>query len=679
MDLIKIKAKNFLSFKDLEYDFTKIPTLIVGSNLSDDSQESNGSGKSALQAAIEYCLFKTTSRKVLDIDLINWEEDFCELSLSIDCAIRKETLLITRKITKKGSTVEIFINDEKQSVATVNDANNFIIDWIGISKEDLQNYFILNKERYKSFFSSSNKEKIEMINRFSNAQLIYGVNKFVEDDLEKIKLEINQLDFKKNSILTTIKIYHKQIKDEFNRDFDKEREENKNLLIEEIRNKESKLIEIDDDIIHRKESIKIKEHKLIEIEDEVMSLSMVKKEVENKFLELNQKFQKLINENSGIVSDLDLIESSNSELYKKREKYLRDKNELEEIIAEINNLLAGVIECPKCKHKFVLNSNVNVNEEKNQKEESEQLLGVLNISITSINNEIGKSSDSIKSLNNKKTNNRLKELSLSSEKKKIELELSNLESKIQNLNKSKIYIEDVEIPHQLAEINNLLSSVKSIKTEISNTNDKIKNLKLGHIDLNRINEWKLLMRDLGSELRLKTKELKELKLKENEISLWIFNFKKFNMYLANQSLKIIQGYCNKFLQDIKSDIQIRWEGVKLLASGELREEITPYIIRNNQMKGFWSFSGGERARMDYSMIFTLQDMINKTNKYGGLNFLSTDEIAEGIDSLGLSDLMDSMNDLNRTILITTHVVNRKVGSNVLMVTKKDGVSTIQTN
>ena len=77
------------------------------------------------------------------------------------------------------------------------------------------------------------------------------------------------------------------------------------------------------------------------------------------------------------------------------------------------------------------------------------------------------------------------------------------------------------------------------------------------------------------------------------------------------------------------------------------------------------------------MMLALQGMINKSNPHGGLSFLFTDEIAEGIDALGLKLLIKSLDKFNFPILITTHVVNQAVGSKTLKVIKENNVSRIE--
>ena len=75
MKPIKLTAKNWLTFKDLEYTFEDKSLMIQGKNLTDEGQASNGSGKSAIQGAIEKCIFNNTSRSTTDKELINYDED----------------------------------------------------------------------------------------------------------------------------------------------------------------------------------------------------------------------------------------------------------------------------------------------------------------------------------------------------------------------------------------------------------------------------------------------------------------------------------------------------------------------------------------------------------------------------------------------------------------------------
>ncbi len=70
--------------------------------------------------------------------------------------IEKETLEIDWTVKTKGSNkLSLRLNDKEISFSNINDGKKQILNWLGISKEDLFNYFIINSTRFKSFFGSS--------------------------------------------------------------------------------------------------------------------------------------------------------------------------------------------------------------------------------------------------------------------------------------------------------------------------------------------------------------------------------------------------------------------------------------------------------------------------------------------------------------------------------------------
>ena len=661
MKLLLLNCKNFGTFKGLQYQFEDKAILIQGENLSEDSQESNGSGKSFIQAAIEYALFKTTSRKVNDTELINYDEDEAKVSLLIECPIRKEVLTIDRTIKRKGSSVlNLTINDEPVSYATVNDGNKFIIEWIGISAEDLQNYFIINKERFRSIFSSSNREKVDIINRFSKASVISGIDKLVQQDIAEEESTLSLILKRETSLQSKIDTLREQMDFELSRDFEKEKEVEIYNKEREINKYKNSIVE-NGTLIHKITienvgELKSKQNDLIrKIEETSLALKQYGEyddstlsKLENKKIEINEQI---------------LFNSS------ERVKIRVSLNEVESTISDIEKVVKGSVQCPKCNHKFSIGDpTLNIDEEvealndaivlsekiQNKITSIEDIVSDLELKVKDTNKEIGAIESDRKAFYGKVAQLNSLLNSLSTENRNIDSQLQNCQTRIDSLNR--------EISSYENKINNLREDVESIKHRKNDTS-RLENIKSEIANCTR-------------ELKVVEKETKEKQEEIFNISQWIINFKKFNVHLANISLMSIQSNCNKFLKDIKSDIQVRWEGYKVLANKSLKEEITPYIIRDNIVRDFWSFSGGERARMEYAMIFTLQKMINSTNKWGGLSFTSMDEIMESIDAEGLVDLMKSLDNLKKTILVTTHVVNRSISNNIIVVKKINKVSSI---
>ena len=214
------------------------------------------------------------------------------------------------------------------------------------------------------------------------------------------------------------------------------------------------------------------------------------------------------------------------------------------------------------------------------------------------------------------------------------------------------------------------------EAEISEIMNKIDEVEKSEWNNQRLLSLQEKLEGLKGVAQVSERKVLDLREALDNITGWIFKMKEFKMYLSNIGIKKIQQYCNGVLEDMESDLKVKIDGFKMKADGTIKEEITPSIIRND-MIDFGSFSGGERGRLEYSMILAQQRIINETNPYGGLGFLFADEIAEGIDSLGLKLIAKSLSKFNFPILITTHVMNQSVGLKILKVIKENNISRIE--
>jgi DNA repair exonuclease SbcCD ATPase subunit len=655
----KLTAKNFLSFKELSFDFVSAPTLIVGNNQTDDNQISNGSGKSSLQAAIEFCLFAYTSRKVTDKKLIHFDEEKAELSLSINCPIRKQELRIERVISQKGSgQCTLFINDNKVELATVKDCNDFVVQWVGIEKEDLSNYYIINKERFKSFFSSSNTQKIELISRFSRSNTIDGIDILVKEDVSKLEVKLQDLNNSKNRLYGEIDGLEKQIVVEEAIDFEEEKKKRIDELRAKISNENDFIEDYNEEIKSFYVKINKEKENIISLSDELDNVSKKLNKENNPFTEI---FENLNSDKKEILSLQEKIDKD----YQNKRKTEKDINIL---LQEVRLNLSGTTHCPKCGHEFKVGDDVDIEEERKRLPDVEKLLTVAKANVLKVEGQMTEIDSELTKLKNEIFDTEQKENEYKENLRKITKEIDRIKSSISDSEKSIEYLNK--------EIENKNKFILSCKENIQIYSERTEKVKLEEDDKSRIKSLKSIIDKLNKDIEGILEKEKDLSDEMFNTNQWITNFKDFKFYLANESIKVIQGYCNKSLKDMGSDIQVMIEGYKTLSNGTIKEEITPYIIRE-EIRDFWSFSGGERARMEYAMIMAIQAMINATNKYGGLQFLSTDEApSEGLDEEGIKYVIKSLSNYEFPILITTHVNNVKVNANTLTVSKVNGVSTL---
>ena len=715
MRLEKIILNHFLTYEHLEYDFVNRPVMVQGRNLTEDKQKSNGSGKSGLQTGIEFCITASNSRGVNDAEIVTFGQKKGRAQLYVNCDVRKESLHIDWEIKVKGSNVLTLSKKtygeewEEVSFSNVNDGKKYILNWFAISKEDLFNYFIINKSRFKSFFKSSNKEKVDLINRFSDASILDGIEQIDNTELED---ENSLLERESYTLEGKLQLTKENLLKEQNRDFEAE-------LLEESSDIDFEIESLQGDIAGYDDYIENWEKAILDSKDEVVSaqreidetklleptyLEDIKKE-EEKLTFYNDKISKAkdvlknhvskdwTKERQSLESEID----SKNTLANNEEKQISEKLAMGQKIAkalkEIDVTLSGSIECPRCEHEFILDGNIDELQEKQQKlsELNEKVVDAklgfeknvseIKLSIKDFEKDISKINDNQRLENEafnqleKQVNEVVSKYNLVERKitklkdrHKVEIldEIASIESEINEAN--------AEIVSNKTNIELTLGKIKNTQAEIENYKTQKNNLKKGSNE-SVIKQYRFEISVYEKDIESKKKELNEIGDKIYLRNKWITNFKQFKMHVANQSLEVMEYHTNRFLNEIGDDLTVKYDGYKVLSNGTIKEEITAKIIRETE-RTFHSFSGGEQGRLLFSSILANRYMINNTHPYGGLDFLSVDEVFEGIDSAGLKDLVNSAKQLEICVMLITHVTDEEIDEDVLVIEKVNGISRI---
>ena len=104
--------ENFMSYDKAEIDFINLhKVLIVGAEIDGDPSHSNGVGKTNLLNAIGWAIWGESRAKTID-ENVNWNKDFCSVSVEFehdgkDCSITR-----TRSRPQKASTIDFLIDGE---------------------------------------------------------------------------------------------------------------------------------------------------------------------------------------------------------------------------------------------------------------------------------------------------------------------------------------------------------------------------------------------------------------------------------------------------------------------------------------------------------------------------------------------------------------------------------------
>lgn len=200
--LENIKARNICAFEELDYNIgQKHTTLIFGNNMDNDSQPSNGSGKSALIEAISIGLTGEVLRDIKSVEeIINDSADEAEIILTL--MDEERVFTIERHLYRKSAqTIKLTMNKTIKKgegkvydipCASVADYNKEVLNIIGLTKDEIFSNIILSKHKYKPFLSSSDKDKKEIINRFSNGIVVDEAIEELQKDIEPIQTELSE-------------------------------------------------------------------------------------------------------------------------------------------------------------------------------------------------------------------------------------------------------------------------------------------------------------------------------------------------------------------------------------------------------------------------------------------------------------------------------------------------------
>lgn len=454
--LIQVYAKNLCAFKLLDYKLLqKHTTLIFGNNMDNDSQGSNGSGKSAMLEAIAIGITGETLRKIKMDEIINDAENEAIVSLLLLNTATGQRLTIQRIISRKAAQViKVFVcanetedNEVCIEQASVADYNKFILETLGLTKEDIFSNFILSKHKYLSFLSSSDREKKEIINRFSNGVIVDESIIALQEDMVPIQELLKQAELSVANHTGRVETLQEQINTAITESTERsqkkaERIANWNKAIADKRNhiREQNILinkaneildqyDKTDKVLQKLENgkkdakecfeiisehfashtlplprnfaaISIKNQKELEVvAKEYAEVQkqltqhdkkiVIAKDSYDKLLKQYEKFQENFDKKSTKAEEkINMLLSSVNKLETDNSRLRTQRVQLEADIADLQKQLAGVIVCPKCQHEFTLANDIDINDVKlklqDRKGESQDILNSIETNERSI-------------------------------------------------------------------------------------------------------------------------------------------------------------------------------------------------------------------------------------------------------------------------------------------------------
>jgi len=626
------RLRNFMSYEDQVVVFKeREATIIQGVNLSNEGFENNGAGKSAILEGIVVCIANLSLRKqTTPKDLIRRGEVECNLDVKLFNSVTKDVLDIERAFfsNTKSSTLKISINQVHQKdIISVKDGDKFILDKLDISKEDLLNYYLVSSEKFESFFSISDTAKKSLIGRFSNSNIIDIV-------VEKLKVGLDKLNTqsrtKQDQIIgstSTIESYEELIKEKTE---------------ETPETKEGFKSKIQEKILQTKNEAK--QHLAL-----VTSSTLLQTEVAVKETDVQKEIDALETKRKKYKDDSDEFEIE----YRKLKK---NRDETENIQKQLEAKLISSVECPECQFTFNPNSKEKVD-----------------VKQISSNIEIAKKY--VVELNDKMAKIAVKETALSTKLSLLKTELLKKEQEKRGFTTERNRLDGV-----ISTSNTKIQTCDNLVLELTKSVNSFQEVDLSAIirDLRKKSDEESVKKEAYSKERV------IIEGRIEKTTYWIISFTRFKTHLSNKVIKVIECFINEYLGRMATDVRIQIEGYKMNKDNTIKESISVALHRDGEDASFSTYSNGERARVEIAAIFAIQKLINSSiqdkSSTGGLEFTFLDEIIDSVDSLGMFNIMKTLQTLDRTVSVISHVAFKEHSEdlfNTVTVEKENKISIIK--
>jgi DNA repair exonuclease SbcCD ATPase subunit len=343
--------------------------------------------------------------------------------------------------------------------------------------------------------------------------------------------------------------------------------------------------------------------------------------------------------NDALMASLRDLDKQLNEAYKESKDVTEERTFLNKELARLRNLLQTSITCPQCSHIFSLQDE-EFDAERCKKEESQMqtLLAQMEREVLNANKNTRTVQVKIDELNEQRKENEKQHREIVEAKRAIMREMQACLQEVERKQKNNATFTE-QLRDEL--IAGLQKDIKKAEAE-------------------REKEKKII---------------DELHLEIQSKALLQQHFKSFYVYLINRCLKNVENKTNKYLTSIKCNLSIEMEGYRELSNAKLSESITCKVLRDGFLEGeLREFSSGEQARIEVATILAFQDLINETG--GNFSFLSIDEVLDSLDGEGMLNLVNSLEEVRKTIMLISHISIDDV-KNKIEIVKQNGKSTIR--
>jgi len=626
-----VEAENFLSIvKKIKFDFrNKGLVLIQGDNQDDDAFESNGAGKSTMfSETIVYTLFGETIRGYKGNEVINEEVGKgTRTSLQVFDDDVEYIIERHRKHKEHSNHVRIFRNGENVTPKSDKDANQYIIDLLGIDYVSFINSVMFGQGITKMFASATDSEQKKIMERMLQIDVFAGCLEQAKKELKKCNEDIELLEHAIETRTNTLTTQRSNIAN---------LQEKEATLGKQV---EVTITECDEKIAEYKSELEDMET-TEDLEESIANLDVLAEKVQAK-IDSYEEIQESRNE---LATEMSVLQR---EMKKLEKEYTADGRKLADVQAGKNVPKT----CSECGQDLPLDDTThienhlkdNIKKAMSERKEKSAELDELKVLVDKIDKKLEgrkKQVDNLQLIKDGKAEKR-------SEIKLIENKRKNLESNIASKEKEKERALSLRDKTYTDLIEKAIAEAEETK--------------------------KFIQED--------EKAIEALKHEAKQYEFWVNSFsnKGIKSVLLDSVTPFLNTRANHYLSKLSPSIEVKFNTQKTLANGEKRDQFSVEINNRHGGGAYKGNSGGERRRIDLAVIMALQDLVaSRSNK--SIDFVLYDEAFENMDNLGCERLIEVLKEKSKgvgTIMVITHNDSLKqLFTKSVKVTKSDGATVI---
>ena len=646
----KIKAKNFLSYKDLELDLDKRGLILVeGKNLTNSAFLSNGSAKSSLLSTVTYALYgKTEKGQTADEVVNNKVGKDTSVKLYFDVDEQAYRIERYRKDKKNKNQVKLFKGNDEIKTNSAKETNQRILDLFGIDYSAYINSISIGQGSETSFSDATDKQKKEILENVANIAIYARAQEVAKQKVTDTQTKLAEY---KNKLAN-----YESEKDKFETLKQSEQDKYDNAMsyyssAQELLNEaEGKYEDLKEQA--NLDTLNEQKDKLVD------ELDRIKYLIDNK--EPKQTFTLDTSEYENKISELQVI------LNKFSAEKMSKENEVNNLKVSYNSFNTATV-CPTCGSPLDPTHALNeqekiVNQVAKIKEYIIQLEGGINM-----------------------TNKKITEAKQELQDKQTEFNefVADRDREYDSI----VSVNQKAYFNKQQEVNSIQSQIDKVNNDIQNAYNTMEHYR-----------WDLEKReqpnppyDYKEELGKLEKDNKENMEKVDKLTDDMLEYEQVVKMYSNSGVRSIvldnitpylNEQANKYLAILAgSTIQINLTTQKENKDGSISDKFEVEVYNASGGSDYKSASAGERKRIDLAISFALQDLVIKQNNTS-VNLLMLDEVFENLDEVANENVITLLEEKAKevdSIFVITHNEQLKglFSNKVTVVKEQDGISKLE--